>query len=152
MQIKISGKLKRWNYLIGESEAVYHGIATDMGLSNSSMMILYALCCEGEGCSLKKILLLSGLPKQTANSALRKLEAEGMLYLESDKGKHKKVFLSDEGRKLSEATVMRLMQKEDEILAKWSEIELNMYNSLTERYLTDIKKAAAELAEEYRKG
>lgn len=69
--------LKRYNYLFGEIEAVYHEISLQMGLSDSVSRILYAICDEGDRCPLSLICRRTGLSKQTVNSALRRLEEEG---------------------------------------------------------------------------
>ena len=75
--------MKRFNYLLGEMDAVYHEMALKLGLSDSAMIILYTICDQGDGCLLQNICRYSGMSKQTANSAIRKLEAEGIIYLES---------------------------------------------------------------------
>jgi DNA-binding MarR family transcriptional regulator len=84
-------KLKRFNYLSGEIEAVYHEAALKFSLSDSAMLVLYAICNNGESCLLSDIIHLSGASKQTINSALRKLEAEGIVRLEAVNGKKKNV-------------------------------------------------------------
>ena len=47
-------KLKRYNYLIGETEATYHEISLKLGLSDSAMKILYAICDNGKSCLLPR--------------------------------------------------------------------------------------------------
>ncbi len=71
----ISRDMKRFNYLLGEMDAVYHEISLKLGMSDSAMIILYTICDIGDCCLLTEICRLSGLSKQTVNSALRKLEA-----------------------------------------------------------------------------
>ena len=78
----LSKKLKRYNYLVGEIDATYHELSTKFGLSDSMMRILYTICDNGTDCPLQKICRLTGLSKQTINSALRRLEQEGIVYLE----------------------------------------------------------------------
>ena len=68
--------LQRFNYLFGETDALYHELALKLGLSDSAMKILYVICDTGEPCLLREICRRSGLSKQTLNSALRKLEAD----------------------------------------------------------------------------
>ena len=43
-----SKDMKRCNHLLGEIEAVYHEIALKFGLSDSTMIILYTICDEGD--------------------------------------------------------------------------------------------------------
>lgn len=73
MNIKISESLKHFNYLQSELDAVYHEASLKLGMSDSSMIILYTLCNEGGSCLLNDICILTCLSKQTINSAIRKL-------------------------------------------------------------------------------
>lgn len=78
-----SKQLRRFNRLVGETDAVYHELANRLGLSDSAFQILYTLQSEDGACPLRDICAFSGLTKQTVNSALRKLEAEGRVTTES---------------------------------------------------------------------
>ena len=93
-----SKDMKRCNHLLGEIEAVYHEIALKFGLSDSTMIILYTICDEGDKCFLKDICRRSGLSKQTVNSALRKLEKEGIVRLEAAGARSKNVCLTERER------------------------------------------------------
>ena len=79
----MTSELKRLNYLTSEIDAAYHEAARKLGLSDSTMMVLYAACNNGGSCLLSDICKISGTSKQTINSALRKLEADGLIYLEA---------------------------------------------------------------------
>ena len=61
---------RRINYLIEETDAVYHEIAVRLGLSDSVMLILYALEDAGGQIPLTTIYRQTGASKQTVNSAL----------------------------------------------------------------------------------
>ena len=70
---------KRYNYLSSEISALYHEAAVKLGLSDSAMNILYAVC-ENEGrCPQSEVCRLTGVSRQTINSAIRKLEREGVI-------------------------------------------------------------------------
>lgn len=90
--------MKRFNHLLGEIDAVYHEMDWKLGLSDSAMAVLYTICDNGGCCLLQDICRLSGLSKQTVNSALRRLEADGILYLEAAGSKAKKVRLTESGK------------------------------------------------------
>ena len=135
-------ELKRYNYLLGEIDAQYHEMSLKLGLSNSAMMILYAICDSGECCLLREICRRTGISKKTINSAIRKLEREGMVYLESAGVKNKNVCLTKQGKRLAEDTVMRIMEAENEILAAWPEEDVERYLDLTERFLEAIREKA----------
>lgn len=137
--------MRRFNHLVSETDAVYHEAALRMGMSDSTMQILYILCDRGGGCPIGEICRLSGISKQTINSALRKLEEEGNVYLEGMGGKRKRVCLTERGRGLTERTVMRLIEIENGILDSWPKEELEKYLELTENYLLALRKNVGEL-------
>ncbi|MCI8501734.1 MAG: MarR family transcriptional regulator [Oscillospiraceae bacterium] len=140
----ISEKLKQFNYLTSEIDAVYHKAALKFGLSDSAMMILYAVCSNGESSPISDIYKLFGVRKQTINSALRKLEAEGIVYLELLQGKKKNIRLTEKGKMLAENTVVRLIRAESDILNSWPKSEWEQYIGLTKRYLTAFQDKIGE--------
>lgn len=145
MQPYSSKDMKRFNHLLGEIEGVYHHISYKLGLSDSAMTILYTICDNGDSCPLQDICHRSGLSKQTINSALRKLEAEGIVYLEVMGVKNKNVCLTEKGIHLAKGTAIRVLQAENEILASWQREDVKMYLELTERFLLALREKAKEL-------
>lgn len=136
---------KRFNYLFGETDAVYHEIALKLSLSDSAMQILYAIC-DGDGsCLIRDICYFSGLSKQTVNSALRKLEQDNIIILNQTDAKFKSVSLTPAGQKLAEKTAFRVIEMENAIFASWSKEEVETYLKLTEKYLIDLKEKAKAL-------
>lgn len=144
---QISREMKRFNYLISETDAVYHEMSLKLGVSDSTMYVLYAICEYNEGyrCPLQEICRRTGVSKQTINSALRKLEAEGLVVLERRGAKNKDVCLTNEGIRLAERTAMRMIKAEDDILNSWSKEDLEKYLELTERFLTELKEKNREI-------
>lgn len=145
MDAPISKELRRFNYLLGETDGVYHDAAVRMGLSDSVMRILYCLCCEGDPCPLRTVVRQSGASKQTINSALRRLEGEGAVRLEPGQGRGKNVRLTEKGRALAERTVLPLMRIEDEIYSSWSREDVLKNLELTERFLAALREKTRQL-------
>lgn len=137
--------LRRYNYLFGETEAAYHDACLKLGCSDSAMKILYAVCDNGGSCPLRTIRRCSGLSKQTMNSSIRKLEAEGMLYLESAGGREKSACLTERGRAAAEQTAMRILHIEEDIFSCWPREDVEAYLRLTEKFLNDFKERSARL-------
>ena len=79
---------EQYTYLAGEINALYHEAAVKMGLSDSVQNILYVLCDQGSRCSQSEIGRLTGISRQTINSAIRKLERDGIVYLEQGQGRN----------------------------------------------------------------
>lgn len=141
----ITEEMKCFNYLTSEIDAAYHEAALKLGLSDSAMLILYIICNNGESCMLNDICKLSGTSKQTINSSLRKLESEGIVYLERFNGRRKKVCLTDKGKDLINNTVVHLIRIENEIFSSWTKTERETYIQLTQKYLTTFKDKIKEL-------
>lgn len=145
MEHRTGIQMKRFNLLSSEIDAAYHEAALKLGLSDSAMLILYTICSRDKNCLLSDIMQMSGASKQTINSALRKLEAEGIVYLEVFSGKKKKVCLTDKGQQIAQDTVLRLMKMENDIFASWTKEEWETYMELTQRYLNTFKEKMKEL-------
>lgn len=143
MGFLVNEQMKRFNLLMSEIDTAYHDAALRMGMSDSTMLVLYTLCSYGGECMLGDIT--SGASKQTVNSALRRLESEGIIYLKTFEGRKKKVYLTEKGRKFSEDTVFQVIKAENEIFASWSDEEKNIYVGLTQRYLAEFKEKVKEL-------
>ncbi len=131
--------------MVDEIDAVYHEAALRLNLSDSALSILYTISNHGDECMLNDIVNLSGISKQTINSALRKLESDEIVYLK-DVGKRRKiVYLTKKGKELVDNSVLKLIQIEIDIFASWSDKERRLYLELTQRYLSNLKERIMEL-------
>lgn len=144
MNTNIFESVKRCNYLYGELNTEYHNASLKLGLSDSAMQILYTICNFGESCLITDICRLTGLSKQTVNSALRKLEGDDIIRLESVTPKSKRVCLTEGGKALSKKTALRLIEAENAVFASWTEDEVRQYIELIERFLVKFKEKTEE--------
>ena len=144
MKAYTSKEMKRFNYLYSEINAAYHELSLKLGMSDSSMMVLYAICDNGDSCPLLEICRSSGVSKQTVNSALRKLEAEDIVYLEAAGNKNKIVCLTEKGRELAKRTALLVIEMENQIFASWPKGDVEKYLELTERFLADFREKAGK--------
>ena len=138
-------EVKRINYLHSEINNVFHEMSQQMGLSDSVSCILYTICNFGDSCMLTDIINMTGIPKQTVNSALRKMEGDGYLQLETTQTPRKKVVLTEAGKLLAQKTAEQMIRMENEIYASWTEEERQLHLALTQRYLDQLKEKAKEL-------
>lgn len=141
----VSSQLKRVNLLNSEIDAVYHEATLKMGLTDSAMTILYTICLFDGSCQLSQIVALSGLSKQTINSALRKLEEDGVVYLRSGGGRRKLACLTDKGHEVARGTALRLMEIENQVFSEWTAEELEIYTQQLRRFLTSLREKVSEL-------
>ena len=140
MKNKISKELKRYNFLFGETGAAYHEMYLKLGMSDSAISILYAVLENGESRPLQEICRCTGLSKQTINSAIRKLETDGILYLEISGPRNKTVCLTEKGKILAEKTAGKVIAAENEIFASWPQEDVEKYLELTEADLIALKE------------
>lgn len=140
-----SRPIQQINYLTMELGELYHRAAVRLGLSDSAMCVLYALHDQGERCLLSEIYKRTDISKQTVNSAIRKLEGEGMLYLEPYCGKSKRVCLTEKGKAYVQETVARLYAAECSVFDSWQEEEIKAYIRLLEKYTEDFRKRIQSL-------
>ena len=140
MQQMSEDNIRRINYLMTEIDALYPQAAVKMRLSDSVARVLYTIYEAKGSCLLSEIYKKTGVSKQTINSALRKLEQEGILYLEPYKGNAKKVILTSKGEQYVEQTVAKLYAAEIRSFASWSEAEMKMYISLIRKDIDSLRK------------
>ena len=138
-------ELRRINHLIAELDHIYHQAALRFSLSDSAFAILYTLCCEGSGIGITELVRLSGLPKQTVNSALRKLEADGILTLTETDGRKKAVHLTEAGSALASDTVVKLIEIENRIFSGWGAHKSAAYIDDTREYNRLMKEGLEKL-------
>lgn len=131
-----SRDMRRFNHLLQETDAVYHDMAQHWGLSDSVMGVLYTLCDAGGRCSVREVCRLGGMSKQTVNSALRRMEREGLIYLEAA-GRGKDVCLTEAGEGLACRTALRVIQA-----------DVEQYLALTRRFQEALGEKAKEIKEE----
>ena len=79
-------KPRIYAYLSAEITSVYHKAAIKIFNCNTVLNILYVLCEKEGQCLQSDIFRLTGISRQTINSAIRKLEKSELLYLERERG------------------------------------------------------------------
>lgn len=133
-------KIQRVNCLSNDLESIYHQAARKLGVSDSVLCVLYMIHEKGDHCLLYDICSGSGISKQTINSALRKLENDEILYLEQDKGKAKRVCLTEKGKAYVAQTAARLFEAECNAFNDWTDDEVDLYLRLIEKYNVSFRE------------
>ena len=73
----VSEQLQYYNLLTSEIDEAYHNASLKLGLSDSAMMILYALCSRENPCPLLEIARLTGISRQTIHVGYKKAGGPG---------------------------------------------------------------------------
>lgn len=135
MNNTIKDGLHKINYLSSEIEALYHLASIRLGLSDSESMVLYTIYNEDGTCMLSSIYKLTGISKQTINSAVRGLEKKNIISLAKLDGKSKQVTFTEQGKVYAERTIARLCKAEAAAFADWSEEEVQTIIRLLGRFI-----------------
>lgn len=138
-------EIHRINYLTTEMEALYHLSSLKLGISDSVSVVLYSLYDAGGECLLSDIYKGSGISKQTIHSAVRGLEADGILCLERHDGRAKKVKWTEKGKAYAQKTAARLCQAEADAFDTWTEDEISTYIRLMEKYTDCFRQQVEKL-------
>jgi DNA-binding MarR family transcriptional regulator len=141
----IERKIYRINFLANTIDALYHQAAKSLGVADSVLYILYMVHSNGASCPLSDLYKISAISKQTINSAIRKLEAEGDIYLKKHDGKSKIVCLTDKGRNYTRETAEKLLAAEGAAFADWSVEELDTYLHLIEKHVASLRQQFGRL-------
>ena len=106
---------KDFNRLYNENGQLYHRVARSCGLSDCALWLLYTLRAEGAPLSQTQLSETLSLPRQTVNSALKKLVEAEYLRLEAADGnlKNKQVLITEAGDAFLRRTVHRVFDLED---------------------------------------
>ena len=137
--------ISRINCMTEEVDSLYHQAAVRMGVSDSVSFVLYMLYTSKGRCPLYDIYQLSGISKQTINSAIRKLEQDELVSLEKYNGKAKLVCLTEHGRERAERTVAKLFEAERKAFSEWSEEDLRVYITLIQKHYSTLRKQIEKL-------
>ena len=136
---------EQYTYLAGEINALYHEAAVKAGISDSVQNILYVLCEEGGKCLQSEIGKLTGISRQTINSAIRRLEKDGIVYLEHGSGRNTVLHLTEKGEKFAAEKIYPLHEIENRIWNDWTPEEREQYLTLTKKYRDGLKQYMRDL-------
>lgn len=106
--------------IYNENTLLYHRLARACGLPDCAFWLLYTLRSEEAPLTQTQLSEQLSLPKQTVNSALKKLVEEGVLRLEAADGnlKNKRVCLTEAGEAFLRRTVDRVFGVESAAAAR----------------------------------
>ena len=142
MDMKIA--FKEYNHIMGRIEAAYHEAALKMNMADSEFDILYTLNTYPAGCKQSTLYKESGLTKSTVNSAIKKMEKNGIVVLTPGMGRNTYVVLTERGKVLMQNTVHKIIRIENEIFESWTKEEQDMFIYLNKDFAEKISKRMKE--------
>lgn len=138
--------LIRYNRIFKDTDKIYHNFAKSYGLSDCAFWILYLLRETDTEYTQAEICNMLSLPRQTVNSALKNLQSEGYISLtpvENNK-KSKILVLTEKGEVLAKNSADMVLKAEIKVLRQFSENELQLFLSLSEKYAVLLRKEYEE--------
>ena len=144
----ISKYLKEYNHLYKEANDIYHEIARKLQLSDSAFDIFYTIFEIGDNCLQRDICKASCLSKQTVNSSIRKLEANGYLTLTPGKGRSMYIHLTASGQKLIQEKLVPLVRIENDAFEDMTTEECEQMLYLNAKYNQALRSRLSNLEED----
>ena len=149
-------RLSEYNNILKENDNLYRGVAKRLGLPECAFWILYTLRADSAALTQSEIGDLLYQPKQTVNSALKNLEAEGYIErLRTDDRRSKPIRLTERGAELAERTAKgriravsldKVIAAERKSLLDLTEAEQDAFIGLFRQYTDALERHMRDLA------
>lgn len=137
----MKSELLKFNQLWADLGDVYRAAALAADVSETVHSILYLLTLEEKPVPQCSMSAETGLPKQTINTALRKLEAEGfIMQLPGANRRTKNVQLTESGAQLAERVVGPIISRELRALGAMSDEERRTLAELVQKFTALLKE------------
>ena len=146
MSKHLSKKMLELNEIMKETDDLYRNLAKKFKMSDCMIWILYILREDDISVTQSDICNMMYMPKQTVNSSLKKMEAEGYIELLSINDKRsKQVCLTEKGVDLANNTVDIIISKENNALSKMDKEEQALFINLFKKYKDLLKESFMEI-------
>lgn len=137
--------LREYNQIFKENNDLYREVTKSFGLPDTAFWILYALRDSEGMAAQREVCRLLYEPKQTINSALKKLESEGVIELVQGKDRRsKQIQLTAMGSELAERTADVVMAAEYQAFGQMDETDREAFLRLFRVYTENLKKKMGE--------
>ena len=138
---KMLEQVKKFEQINRKMDSLYHEESALAGVPDCTGMILYALLMADSPITQKEICEEISMPKQTVNSALKKLENEGIIeFSHKDDRRYKDIHLTEKGKKFSENTAGVLIQTLCKAFSSLTDTEQNEFLSLYEKLAINFEE------------
>lgn len=146
MKNNSSKRMLEFNEVMKENNDLYSNLAKKFKMSDCMLWILYILREENKVLTQSDICNMMCIPKQTVNSSLKKMEAEGYIELLNINDKRsKQVSLTEKGLDLANNTVDIIISKENNALSKMDKEEQALFINLFKKYKDLLKESFMEI-------
>lgn len=145
----MSEKLKAFHQTYQEVDGLYHHYAKAFGLSDTAFWMLYFIHQSERACTQRELCDEWYFPPQTIHSALKTLQAQGHIYLESAPGnrKNKQIYLTAEGHAFASRVIAPLVHAERNSFERLKERERDLLVSVTQKHVGLLREEMNQILE-----
>ncbi len=138
--------LTEYNSILRLLDDVYGKFKRCFDLPGCSVWVLYTLRTASAPCTQAEICEGMMIPKQSINSAIKRLLADGCIALKQGGDRREKLIsLTEKGKALAARTVDRMIAEEEKAFLAMPESERMQFLWLFRRY-AELLKAGTEIA------
>lgn len=137
METPIVLVLAAFNRAHKRMNVLYHNYARDAGISDAAFWLMYSLYEKGGPCTQTELCEAWFFAPQTINSALKSLEKQGLIILDSvpNSRKNKQFFFTEAGEQLVREKIIPLVQAEEQSFLRLDEQERNALLTITQKHI-----------------
>ena len=142
-----NGSLRTYNELYRKGDEIYHSAVKAFDISDGAFWVLYTLRDIGPQPTQRDVYKSTCMPKQTVNSAVKKLSEQGILKItpSSYNLREKLISFTEKGELFASKTVAKLMEAERTAFEKFSEEEREASLALSEKQLRFMREEFSKL-------
>lgn len=129
-------EMAEFNRLYKETDNIYTRYAASLGVSTTTLCVLYSLYISETPCTQTQLVEDWGIPMQTINSCLKAMEKCGTVRMEFVEGnrKSKCILLTCEGHKMAERIIAPLVEAENQAMDALEEEQRRLLMEVTRKH------------------
>ena len=140
---------RQMDCLYNETDRLYSGFARSCGLSECAYWVMYEIEVSSGSASLRGMAEAFSLSKQTLSSAVKSLEAKGLIELSFEEGsrKNKVASFTEAGRAFSRERIVPAIEAESRAFGSLEPEERERLVALVSKYARAIRRELDALKE-----
>lgn len=140
---------RQMDCLYNETDRLYNGFTRSCGLSECAYWVMYEIEVSSGSASLRGMAEAFSLSKQTLSSAVKSLEAKGLIELSFEEGsrKNKVASFTEAGRAFSRERIVPTIEAESRAFGSLEPEERERLVALVSKYARAIRRELDALKE-----
>lgn len=143
-------KLRHINGMLSEISSIYEKLLLSKNVPEGIFIVLSSILDLGEGCLQKDISEISYLNKKTVNSAIKKLQKEGLIELKAGKYPNMHIYLTEEGQFYMREKIIPIIEVERKALELMPANEFETLVDSYRKYIDNFREHVDMFAERNR--